>query len=100
LSFFFVTGIFKDDVYRGLAVDQTFLVFHKRVVRITVQPAFARLCGSNNRVPGSVGMFAGVTIRRAIAAERDAASLTSAQMNPLRTDLYALFAFPSLRLFD
>ena len=31
---FFVAGTFKDDVYRGLAVDQTLLVFHKRVVRI------------------------------------------------------------------
>ena len=51
-------------------------------------------------MPGSVGMFAGVTIRRAVAAERNAARLTSAQMNPVRPDLHALLAFPALRLFD
>jgi predicted dithiol-disulfide oxidoreductase (DUF899 family) len=45
LSFFFVAGTFKDDVYRGFAVGQTFLVFRKGVVRITVEPAFARLRG-------------------------------------------------------
>jgi hypothetical protein len=51
-------------------------------------------------MPGGVGMFAGVTVRRAVAAERNAARLTSAQMDPLCADLHALLAFAALRLFD
>jgi hypothetical protein len=82
LSFFFVAGIFKDDVYRGFAVDQTFLVFRKGVVWITVEPAFARLRGGYDRMPGCMRMFAGVTVWRAVTAERDAALLAGAQMHP------------------
>jgi hypothetical protein len=46
------------------------------------------------RVPG------GMTIRRGVATEGDAACLTSPQMHPLVADLYAFFAFVALRLFD
>ncbi len=44
-------------------------------------------------------VFAGVLIRRAVAAERDATCLTGPQMNPVCTDLHALFAFAALRMF-
>jgi len=57
-------------------------IFAKRVVRITVQPAFARLCGSDHRMPASVRMFAGMAIWRAVAAERHAARLAGAQVDP------------------
>lgn len=45
-------------------------------------------------------MFAGVLVRRAVAAERHAACLAGPQMNPAITNLYALFAFPALGLLD
>lgn len=47
-----------------------------------------------------MSMFAGVPVRRAIAAERHAARLAGAQMNPVRADLHAFFTFASLRLLD
>ena len=46
------------------------------------------------------GVLAGVLMRRTIAAERHAADLAGAQMNPGRADLDALGAFAALRLFD
>ena len=100
MSFFFVAGTFKDDVYRGFAVGQTFLVFRKGVVWITVEPAFARLRGGDNWMPGCVRVFSGVTIWRAVAAARHAARLTSAQMHPPIADLHAFLAFRALRLFN
>lgn len=47
-----------------------------------------------------VGVFAGVLLRRRIAAERDITGLAGPQMNPSRTDLDALEALETLRLFD
>ena len=49
---------------------------------------------------GRVRVFAGVLVRRTVAAERDAAFLAGAQMNPIVADLHALRAFAALRLFD
>jgi hypothetical protein len=57
-------------------------IFAKRVVRIAVQPTLARLCGSDHRVPASVRVFAGMAIWRAVAAERHAARLAGAQVDP------------------
>lgn len=51
-------------------------------------------------MPGCVRVFSGVTIWRAIAAERDAALLARAQMYPACPDLHAFFAFAALGLFD
>ena len=48
----------------------------------------------------SMSMFAGVPIRRAIAAERDPTSLARPQMDPVATNLNALFAFTAMRLLD
>jgi hypothetical protein len=51
-------------------------------------------------MPARVRVFAGVTIRRAVATERDATRLARAQVNPERADLHAFFAFTALRMFD
>ena len=75
-------------------------IFGKCFVRIAVQPAFARLRGCDDRMPTCVRVFAGVTIWRAVAAERHAARLAGAQMNPVRTGLHAFLAFAALRLFN
>jgi hypothetical protein len=45
-------------------------------------------------------VFAGVTVWRAITAERYAAGLAGAQMDPGRSNLHAFLAFAALRLFD
>jgi len=44
-------------------------------------------------------MFAGVPIWGAVAAERDAALLARAKMDPMVADFHALFAFLTLRMF-
>ena len=44
------------------------------------------------------GVFAGMLVRRAVAAKRDATRLARAQMNPACADLHALGAFANLRL--
>ena len=45
-------------------------------------------------------VFAGVLIRRAVAAQRDSTRLARPEMHPIGTDLYAFFAFATLRLLD
>jgi len=45
-------------------------------------------------------VFAGMPVWRAVAAERNATSLTGSQMNPDRADLHAFGAFAALRLLD
>ena len=50
-------------------------------------------------MPGGMRVFAGVTVRRAVAAECYAALLAGAQMNPVCADFNALFAFLTLRMF-
>ena len=49
---------------------------------------------------GGARVFAGVLVRRAVAAQRDTALLTGAQMHPFRSDLHALSAFGDFRQFD
>jgi hypothetical protein len=51
-------------------------------------------------MPALVRVLGGVTIRRGVATEGDAACLTSPQMNPVVADLHAFFAFKALRPFD
>ena len=48
----------------------------------------------------SVRVFAGVPVRRAVAAKRGSTCLADAQMNPICADLYAFFAFTALGLVD
>ena len=47
-----------------------------------------------------VRVFAGVLIRRAVAAQRDSTRLARPQMHPVGTDLHAFFAFATMRLLD
>ena len=49
---------------------------------------------------GGVRVFAGVLIRRAVAAQRDSTRLARPEMHPIGTDLHALFAFTALWLLD
>ena len=51
-------------------------------------------------MPARVRVFAGVRVRRAVRAERDATRLARSQMHPLAADPHALFAFTALRLLD
>jgi hypothetical protein len=46
------------------------------------------------------GVFAGMSIRGAVTAQRDATCLARPQMNPVAADLHAFRAFPALRMFD
>src|SRR5438034_11690492 len=84
---------------KTIAAD-TASVFGKSVVRITIQPAFSRLRGSDDRMFSSMRVFAGVPVWRTVAAQCNAACLTRPKMNPKRPDLYAFCTFADLRLHD
>jgi hypothetical protein len=45
-------------------------------------------------------VFAGMLVRRAVTAACSAAFLARAQVHPLRADLYAIFTFAFLGMFD
>jgi hypothetical protein len=45
-------------------------------------------------------VFAGVLVRRTVAAKRDATFLAGAQMHPIVADLHAFRAFAAFRPFD
>jgi len=75
-------------------------VFSEGLIWIAVQPALTRLRRCNHRMSTGVRMFAGVLIRRAVAAKRNSTCLTRPQMNPVAADLYAFFAFATMRLLD
>jgi len=47
-----------------------------------------------------VRVLAGVLIRRAVAAQRYSTRLARPEMHPVGTDLYAFFAFATMRLLD
>jgi hypothetical protein len=47
-----------------------------------------------------VRVFAGVLIRRAVAAQRDSTRLARPQVNPIAANLHAFFAFAPMRLLD
>ena len=76
------------------------LIFRKGVVRITVQPTLAQLSRGDDRMSGGVRVFAGVAIRRTVAAECYAALLARAKMDPAVADFHAFFAFAALGMFD
>ena len=48
----------------------------------------------------AVSVLAGVLIWRAVAAQRDSTYLARPEMHPIGTDLYAFFAFATMRLLD
>jgi hypothetical protein len=90
----------RKDYSRGIFAPRRRLVFAERIVRKAIEPVFCRLRGSNDRVSGGARVFAGVPIRRAVAAQGDTALLTGPEMDPLRADFHALGAFANLRQFD
>ena len=75
-------------------------IFGKRLVWVAVEPMFARLRRCDHRMSTGARVFAGVLIRRAIAAQRDSTRLARPEMHPIGTDLHAFFAFASLRLLN
>ena len=75
-------------------------IFSEGLIGIAVQPMLARLRRCDDRMSTGVCVFAGVLIRRAVAAQRDSTRLACPQMNPIGTDLYAFFAFATMRLLD
>ena len=75
-------------------------IFREGLVGIAVQPMLPRLRGSDHRMSTGVRVFAGVLIRRAVAAQRDSTRLARPQMHPIGTDLYAFFAFATMWLLD
>jgi hypothetical protein len=65
-----------------------------------VQPSLAGFSRHDHWMVAAARVFAGMTVRRGIAAERDAARLTGPQMYPAVAALHALFAFMSSSLLD
>ena len=81
--------------YRQMEVGHRLLlasVFYVRFIRKAVEPAFSGLGRSDNGVSAGSCVFAGMTVRRGVAAKRDTASLAGAEMNPRRVDLHTLLA--------
>ena len=75
-------------------------IFSEGLIWIAVQPMLARLRRCDHRMSTGVRVFAGVLIWRAVAAQRDSTRLARPQMNPVAADLYAFFAFTTMRLLD
>src|SRR5688500_5329683 len=71
-------------------------VFGKGVIRITVHPALTGFGGGDHRVAGVACVARGVSIRRFVAAMREAALLAGSQVHPPRPDLHALDALAPL----
>ena len=71
--------------------------FGYRVVGVAIQPAFSRFRRRNHWMLAGTGVLTRVPVRRRIATQRDAATLTGAQVHPPGTHLHAFLAFPSSR---
>ena len=83
----------------GTAITRS-SVIGKRVVRIAIEPALARLRRCDNRMPRRARVLRRVPVRRVVATMRATAFLTGAKMNPGSSDLDALLAFPSFGVLD
>src|SRR5438270_6377254 len=92
----------KDACYSDAAADDRLRVsvLDERVIQVAIKPAFAGLGGSDHGMPAGVGVFAGVFVRRTVAAKGRAAGLAGPQMNPVRADLDAFGAFEDFGKFD
>jgi hypothetical protein len=75
-------------------------IFSEGLIWIAVQPTLPWLRRRDHGVTTGMRVFAGVLIRRAVAAQRDSTRLARPQMNPGAADLYAFFAFATMRLLD
>ena len=70
------------------------------VVRIAVQPPFARFGRCDDRMGRRAGVPARMPVGRRVAAQGRAARLTGAQVHPVRSDLHAFLADASRWLLD
>ena len=75
-------------------------VLSERVIHEAVEPSFPVFGRRDNRMAAGACVFARVTVRRRVAAERCAAALTCAEMHPLSTDLGALLTGSDPRMLD
>ena len=75
-------------------------IFGEGVVGVAIEPAFAWLSRSDDRMTDRVRVFAGVTVRRAIAAKRRPTFLTGPQVDPLAADLHTFLALKTARSLD
>src|SRR4051794_6410701 len=67
-------------------------VLSKSLIDEAVEPALAGFGRRDHWMMRAAGVLAGVPVRRRIAAQRDAAGLTGAQMHPAAADFHALLA--------
>src|SRR3954468_6609672 len=74
------------------------LILGEGIIRVAIKPALAGLCGSDHGMAAGGGVFAGMPVRRAIAAKRRAAFLAGAKMDPVGTDPDAFRAFQFFRM--
>src|SRR5436190_1132078 len=75
-------------------------VLCERVVDEAVDPALARLRRCDDGMADGARVVARVTVRRRVAAERDAAALTGAKVHPAGAYLDALLTLVPARLLD
>ena len=75
------------------------LILNKGLVGIAIEPAFARLGGSDYGVPGGASMLAGMLMRGTVAAQGHSAFLARPQMHPACGDFHTLTAFKTRRVF-
>ena len=71
-------------------------VFREPIIGKAIEPALARLSGCDDWMTARFRVPGGVSVRRVVAAERPAALLTRAQVNPTVARFDALFAFALL----
>src|SRR5687767_7566270 len=72
----------------------------KPLIKIAIQPTFARFSRCDHRMAEGPGVLAGVLIRGTVAAQRDSALLTGSKVDPSCANLRALLALPLLRVLD
>src|SRR5688572_12505491 len=75
-------------------------VLGERVVGIAVQPALAAFSRRDHWMVAGPCVCGGVTIRRAVAAERRPAALAGPEMHPSCVDRHAFVADLTLRMPD
>src|SRR2546429_2051013 len=71
-------------------------ILRKAVVRIAIQPPLPRFRGGDHRMSAGTCMLGRMTVGGAVAAQRGAALLASAQVDPLGADFHTVSALPAL----
>jgi hypothetical protein len=67
-------------------------IFCKQIVGVAPHPLFPRLSGNDDGMPGPVVVLGHVLMRGRVAAQRSAAGLTGAEMDPGSANFDAFFA--------